>query len=215
MRFALPLPPSMSLSWTLCLLLTVFAAPCLADEWVSLADGKTFNGWKINEHPESWTIEDGAFVAHGERSHLFYVGDDKPFTNFEYKVEAMTTPGSNGGCYIMTRYQDTGWPAHGFEAQVNATQKDPKKTGSLYAVVNVMDVAPHNDNEWFEYHIIVQGNQVTMKVNGVTTVEYTQPADAQPGKDFRRVIEPGTFAFQCHDPASKIYYRNPRVKRLE
>jgi len=33
-----------------------------------LMDGKTFNGWKkAEEHPNTWTIEDGAFVAHGDR----------------------------------------------------------------------------------------------------------------------------------------------------
>ena len=47
-------------------------------------DGKTFNGWKIAE-PEknSWSIKDGAIIAKGERSHVYYVGDPKPFVNFE------------------------------------------------------------------------------------------------------------------------------------
>ena len=35
-----------------------------------LMDGKTFNGWKkAEEHPDTWKIEDGAFVAHGDRCH--------------------------------------------------------------------------------------------------------------------------------------------------
>ncbi len=56
-------------------------------EWVALTDGKSFDGWKINENESSWKFEDGAFVAQGDRSHLFYVGDDKPFTNFEFKAK--------------------------------------------------------------------------------------------------------------------------------
>ena len=78
-------------------------------------DGKTFNGWKISE-PEknSWSIQDGAIVAKGPRSHLFYVADPKPFVNFEYKVEAMTEPGSNGGIYFHTQWQETGFPKMGF-----------------------------------------------------------------------------------------------------
>jgi hypothetical protein len=67
------------------------------DGWTSLFDGKSLNGWKANENPESFKVEEGAIVAQGNRSHLFYTGDDKPFINFEFKAEVMTLPGSNSG----------------------------------------------------------------------------------------------------------------------
>src|SRR6476660_6244695 len=71
------------------------------DGFVSLMDGKTFNGWKMaQENQSTWKIEDGAFVAHGDRCHLFYDGDLKPFKNFHLKVEVMTEPNSNGGIYF-------------------------------------------------------------------------------------------------------------------
>ena len=51
--------------------------------FVQMFDGKTFNGWKIAEpEAKSWRIEDGALVANGPRSHLFYVGDEQPFKDF-------------------------------------------------------------------------------------------------------------------------------------
>ena len=94
-----------------------------------LNDGKTFDGWKASEAKDTWTIQDGAFVAKGPRSHLFYVGDEKPFKNFELKVDVMTEPNSNGGIYFHTKFQDDNWPSAGFETQVNNTYKpDPKKT---------------------------------------------------------------------------------------
>jgi len=66
--------------------------------FVQLFDGKTLNGWKkAEESPDTWKIEDGVLVAHGNRCHLFYVGDDKPFKNFHLKVDVMTAPHSNGG----------------------------------------------------------------------------------------------------------------------
>ena len=47
--------------------------------FVSLFDGKSFNGWKKpEEHPDTWKIEDGALVAHGDRCHLFYVEVVRP-----------------------------------------------------------------------------------------------------------------------------------------
>ncbi len=180
----------------------------------TLWDGKTFNGWKISE-PEknSWTIQDGAIVAKGPRSHLFFVGDPKPFVNFEYKVEAMTEPKANGGIYFHTQWQETGFPQYGFEVQVNQTHGDVKKTGSLYNVVDVKENLV-KDNEWYTYHIIVKDKHVTVKVNDKVAVDWEQPADRQPGKDMPLMLDKGTFAFQAHDPGSIVRYRNIRVKRL-
>ena len=48
---------------------------CQTEEWISLFDGETMEGWKASEDPESWKIEDGAIVTVGNRSHLFYAGD--------------------------------------------------------------------------------------------------------------------------------------------
>jgi hypothetical protein len=182
--------------------------------FVKIMDGKTFNGWKIgDEAAKSWKIEDGAFVAQGTRSHLFYVGDEKPFKDFELKVEVMTEPGSNGGIYFHTRYQESGWPKYGFETQVNVTQGDWIKTGSLYGLVN-MGWTPAQDKKWWTQHIIVKGNRVTVKIDGQTVLEYNEPPGAQPGKDFTRKLDEGTFALQAHDPNSIVRYRNIRVKRL-
>ena len=147
-------------------------------------DGKTFNGWKAaTEHPDTWKIENGAFVAHGPRDHLFYVGDEKPFKNFELKVDVMTEPGSNGGIYFHTKYQPTDWPKYGFECQVNVSHTDWKKTGSLYDVVNVAST-PAKDNKWWTQHIIVKDNKVTVKIDGQIILEYTEPPGTQPGTAF-------------------------------
>jgi len=183
--------------------------------FVSIFDGKTFAGWKPSvENSNTWKIEDGAFVTRGERSHLYYVGDAKPFKNFELKVDVMTATNSNGGIYIHTKYQADDWPRTGFETQVNNTHKDWKKTGSLYDVVNVKESAA-KDNQWWTQHIIVKGNQITVKIDGKTVMEYTEPADQKPGKDFTRKIAEGTFALQAHDPGSVVRYKNIRVKRLD
>lgn len=195
------------------LLVSVNAAES-EEGFVNIMDGKTFNGWKMgDEKAKSWRIEDGAFVAQGQRSHLFYVSDEKPFKDFELKVEVMTQPGSNGGIYFHTKFQESGWPKHGFETQVNVTQGDWIKTGSLYGLVN-MALTPAKDNQWWTQHIIVKGNKVTVKIDGKTVLEYNEPAGSQPGNDFTRKLSEGTFALQAHDPNSVVRYKNIRVKRL-
>ena len=211
----------MTLAMTLLLSVTL-ALPAAADKkdkteegFTRLDDGKSFKGWKINESEDSWAIEEGAFRARGPRSHLFYVGDDKPFVNFELRVDVMTRKNSNGGIYFHTKFQETGWPKYGFEAQVNNTyERDPKKTGSLYAVKNVLD-APAKDDEWFTETVIVKGRHIVIKVNDKVVMDYTEPEDAKAGKDFTRKLDKGTFALQAHDPGSTVYFRNIRVKRLD
>jgi len=192
------------------------AAPTQAEDgFTSLFDGKTFTGWQpATEHSNTWRIEDGAFVTRGERCHLFYVGDEKPFKNFELKAEVMTEHGSNGGIYFHTKYQAEGWPTRGFECQVNVSHSDWKKTGSLYDVVNLGNT-PAKDNEWGTQDILVEGNKVTVKINDVVVLEYTEPPGAQPGKNFTRKLSEGTFALQAHDPKSVVRYKNIRVKRLD
>lgn len=196
--------------------LVLNGAALAADDsgWVTIFDGQTFQGWKASENKDSWKIEDGAFVCHGPRSHLFYAGDDKPFVNFEFQCDVMTTPGSNGGIYFHTKYQEDGWPKWGYEAQVNVTHRDPKKTGSLYGTVDVSN-PPCKDNEYWTQHIIVQGKHIIIKINDQTVVDYTEPDDkAAFSPEFERRLGSGTFAFQAHDPESKVHFKNIRVKRL-
>jgi hypothetical protein len=184
--------------------------------FVKITDGKSMKGWKANENKDSWSMKDGAFVAQGPRSHLFYVGDEKPFVNFELKVDVMTKQGSNGGIYFHTKYQESGWPKYGYESQVNNTHGDPRKTGSLYAVDDVDKTKnPAKDDKWWTQHIIVKGRNIVIKIDGKTVVNYTEAEDKQPGKDFTRKLSSGTFALQAHDPKSVVYFKNIRVKRLE
>jgi hypothetical protein len=201
-----------SLLGTLLLALTARAAD--DDGWVSLFNGKNLDGWKASENKDSWSVEDGKIVCDGPRSHLFYVGDEKPFKNFEFQAEVMTTPGSNSGIYFHTKYQETGWPKFGHEAQVNITHGDPKKSGSLYGTVDVSN-PPAKDNEWHTQTVIVRGQQIVIKINDTTVVDYQEPEDKKPfSGDFERRLGSGTFALQAHDPKSKVYFKNLKVKRL-
>ena len=184
--------------------------------WKTIFDGKSMEGWKINENEESWKLADGALVANGPRSHAFYMGDDKPFKNFELKVEVQSKKTSNGGIFFHTKYQDKDWPAQGYEVQVNNTyDKDPQKTGGLYNTVKVL-TPPAEDGKWWTQHIIVKGNHVTVKIDDKVVVDFDEPADKK-GADgkLREKLSEGTFALQSHDPGSVVMYRNIRVKRLD
>ena len=186
--------------------------------WISLFDGKTLNGWKASENKDTFSVQDGMLVVKGARSHLFYVGpvENADFTNFEFKADVMTRPNANSGMYFHTAYQETGWPDKGYEVQVNNSHSDWKRTGGLYAVVDIKD-PPAKDNEWFTQQIRVSGKHIVITVNGKVTVDYTEPEGVSqtgypnmPG----RKLSSGTFAIQGHDPGSVVYYKNIMVKPL-
>lgn len=186
--------------------------------WTELFNGKDFTGWKVSGNQATFKIQDGALVANGPVAHAFYDGPvmNHAFRNFELKVDVMAKNNSNGGIYVLTEYQDTGFPRKGFEVQVNNTYaRDPVKTGSLYHVMDVTEALP-KDDEWFTEHIIVQGNTITISVNGKQVVKWTQPADWAGGRGGagRAMTAPGTIALQGHDPNSTVYYKNIRIKPL-
>ena len=181
------------------------------DGWIELFNGTDLAGWKVSENPASVYIEDGSLVTHGPRAHAYYVGNgDADFVDFHLTAEVWTEPGANSGIYFHTRYLEEGWPNRGYEAQVNNTQSDPKKTGGLYNVQDNFD-APVGDREWFEYDIRVEGKHIVVKINGETISDYTEPPDVNRPQ---RQLGSGTFALQAHDPDSKVKYRNLRVRRL-
>jgi hypothetical protein len=203
--------------------LLVLPAALRADsEWIPLFDGRSLQGWRASENGGSFQVVKGVIAADGPRSHLFYAGRvrNADFKNFELQVDVLARPGANSGIFFHTKFQSAGWPQKGFEVQINNTQKgdasyiERKKTGSLYGVRNVYR-AFARDDEWFRLHILVQGKQVQIRLNDMLLVDYVEPdppvtaADA-PG----RVLDRGTFALQCHDPNSKVFFRNILVRPL-
>lgn len=188
------------------------------DGFYSLFDGKSLSGWKVGKNADSWSVQDGMMAVHGPGpAHIFYEGPvhNHDWKNFHLKATVMTFPNANSGIYFHTKYQESNWPDQGFEAQVNATHSDWKKTGSLYDVVNIRD-PHHQDNKFFLYEIIVKGNHVELKVDGTTVCDWTQPESFKaPQGHSGRFLQHGTFALQGHDPGSKVYFKDIRVKPLD
>ncbi len=212
-------PSSLRASLRVVIALGFGAVAALAGETVSLFDGKSLAGWKPSKNsPEgTYKVADGVLQVRGGQGHLYFVGADgkAEFKNFDFKAKVKTYKGANSGLYFHTAYQDAGWPAAGYECQVNATHGDKKKTGGLYAVKDVMDVAPAPDDVWFDYHIRVEGKRIQIWINDKQTVDFTQPEDWTPPKGMAgRKLGTGTFAIQAHDPGCKVDYKDLVVEKL-
>ncbi len=207
-----------------CLWLTVTARA--EGEWQTLFNGKDLTGWRANFYPDSWSVVNGTIRAHAsaESSHLFFVGD-KPagkfvvFTNFVLELSARGEPSANSGIFFHTDYlapNKSHHLANGYEVQLNSTEKDERKTGSLYDVVDLAK-SPVDETQWFRVRVTVQGKHITVQINDRTTVDYTEPPNVQrSAARAGRKLNPagGAIALQGHDPGSVYYFKDIRIKRL-
>lgn len=182
----------------------------VADEkWVALFDGKTLDGWeRVGNEKSIWEVRDGAIQGSGEASML--VCTKGPYRNFRYRAEIMINDKGNSGLYFRTT-RKPGF-TDGYEAQIDSTHTDPIRTGSLYGMNHIYKrlVEP---GTWFTYDIEVRddvwrGRDVTrirVTVDGNELYEYL---------DFDQTFKSGHFAFQQHDPGSRVSIRKVEVMEL-
>ena len=170
-------------------------------KWVSLFDGTTLSGWTTADGATgTWKVEDGAIHGTGPASHLFSPRGD--YKNFKYKADFKIADKANSGMYFRTE-KGPGFP-NGYEAQVNSTHTDPVRTGSLYNLAKVTKMLVPPDT-WFTQEVDAVGDHITIKVNGETVVDFTDPK-------YRH--KEGYFAFQQHDPKSQVWIKNVEVMEL-
>lgn len=157
-----------------------------------------------------WQIKDGTIVGGGPASHIF---TDVEAGDFQYRVEAKINDKGNSGQYFRTKF-GPGFPA-GYEAQINATHGDWRRTGSLYPdgrtkltsfekEICLKDPG-HKPNEYFVQEVIARGNHIQIFVNGKKTVDF---------KDPNNTYTKGHFALQGHDPGSVMTFKRVEYKPL-
>ena len=196
-------------------LAAVSILPCVTNviaeepKWVSLFDGKSMDGWeKIGRDDSHWDVKDGSINGSGEASML--VCTKGPYKNFRYRAEVRINDRGNSGLYFRTT-RKPGF-MDGYEAQIDSTHTDPIRTGSIYGMCHVykQHVKP---GEWFTYDLEVRddvwrGREMTrikVTINGNELYEYL---------DFEKTFKSGHFAFQQHDPGSKVNIRKVEVMPL-
>lgn len=177
---------------------TVYAAG--DDGWINMFDGKTLDGWKANEHPESWSAKDGTIVGDGDESHLFWMV--RECRDCEFKADVKISDGGNSGMYFRTAL-GPGFPK-GYEVQVNSTHKDPVRTGSLFGFVKIYDRLVPPDTG-FNQHIIARGNHIIIEVNGKKVVDFV---------DEKNTFTDGYLALQQHNKGSVVTFKNLIMKPL-
>jgi len=208
------------------LVLILFAQTGSCAEWESLFNGKDLTEWKANNSPGAFTVVDGLLRVQANEetaAHLFYVGAEdrtvEKFKNFELNAVARAEPNSNSGIFFHTDMSVRNRQKHlakGYEVQLNSTQKEKRKTGSLYAIMD-LNTSPVDETEWFSIRISVVDDHISVFVNDRQLVDYTEPENPQrPPARSGRVLNKngGGIAIQAHDKNSIWYFKEIQVKRL-
>ncbi len=187
------------------------ASPAVADDdkWLSLFDGTSLDGWeKVGSEQSVWEVKDGAICGSGPASML--VCTKGPYKNFRYRAEIKINDKGNSGLYFRTTRKPSF--TDGYEAQIDSTHSDPIRTGSLYGMCHVYRQLVKPDT-WFTYELEVRDDvwrgrkmtRIKVSVDGTELYEYL---------DFALTFGAGHFAFQQHDPGSKVQIRKVAVLPL-
>jgi iduronate 2-sulfatase len=196
--------------------------------WIDLFDGDDLSGWKANTDPDAFRVVDGLLRAQATdptlRSHLFYSGDDAEtlelFRDFELEAVVQSELGSNSGIFFHTDHEPRDEKLHlknGYEIQLNSTEKEKRKTGSLYAVVDVSDSIIPDETKWHTVKVKVLGQRIQCWLNGKEVIDYTEPDKVErPANLLGRVLRAkgGAIALQAHDTDSVYYFKSIRVRKL-
>ncbi len=159
---------------------------------VSLFDGKTFEGW-VGGTNKTWRIQDGAFVGGSLQANVprnEFLCTVRSYTNFVLRLKFKLTGKSgfiNAG--VQFRSQHAKNPPNemaGYQADLG----DPDYWGCLYdesrrnKTLSKSNLAELNKvlkrNDWNHYEIRCEGKRIRLSINGLQTVDYTEPDDKIP-----------------------------------
>jgi hypothetical protein len=208
------------LSLSLAIFLSAFANhPSYGAAPARLSDGKTFQGWDGDTN-KTWRIQDGAFVGGTLNATVprnEFVATTRSFTNFvlRLKFKLVGTEGFvNGGVQIHSeRTKNPPNEMSGYQVDMG----DPEWWGCIYdesrrnKVVAKSDIAAINKvlkrQDWNEYVIRAEGKRIRASINGVETVDYTEPDDAIP--------QFGKIGLQVHGGGkTEAWYKDITIEEL-
>ncbi|MGM0530865.1 MAG: family 16 glycoside hydrolase [Bacteroidota bacterium] len=191
----------------------------LGQEWKSLFDGESLEGW---ENPYEWgeaVAEDGEIQLKADEK--FFLCTEKEYDNFVFEAE-VKLPEGEGNSGFMFRAASEENNVWGYQAEVDPSERawsggiygegfgawrfQPRKpnnspAGSAFRTATKGSFKPM---EWNKYRIECEGNRIKIYVNGTLCSDY-----------FDDSRDEGVIALQHHGEDGKVYrFRNIRIKEI-
>lgn len=177
----------------------------------SLFNGKDLAGWEGDL--KLWKVRAGIIVADspGIRRNEFLC-TKKTYGDFELRLEFRMKDGKgNSGVQFRSKRVGKAGAVEGYQADLGngfwgCLYDEHRRRKTLVKAPKTLD-AVLKKSGWNNYSIRAVGDHITMKINGLTTVDYKEP-DA-------KIARTGLIALQVHSgPAMRMEFRNIRIQSI-
>lgn len=167
---------------------------------VSLFDGKTLTGWE-GDTAKIWRVADGCIVGGKEGEKVArneFLATTRRYTNFVLRLKVHLT-GSDGfvnsGVQIRSERIPNDAEMIGYQADVGegwwgAIYDESRRNKVLAKPDDAVIRRAVKPGDWNDYEIRAEGRRVVLKLNGITTVDYTEPDE--------KIPQHGLIAVQIH-----------------
>jgi hypothetical protein len=192
--------------------LAVGRSESVENGFAPLFDGASLAGWEGD--PNLWLVEDGMLIGRSPGiGYNDFLATEEPYGDFILRLQIQLVGNvGNGGIQFRSERVDGDTEMIGYQADVG-----PDYWGSLYdeSRRRVTLAQPDEEtlqralkpNDWNDYEIRAEGQHITLKLNGVTTVDYVETDPSIPLT--------GHIAVQIHSgPPMETRYRNIRIQDL-
>ena len=172
-----------------------------------LFDGANLDDWQTSGNV---MVRDSMLILSGPDSRA--VLKNSSYKDFDLHLRARTTPGGTG--YIGFHTDDS---EKGYRVAIDNDNTTPvwwKKTGSLLSVRNLTKSFV-KENEWFDMDIRVEGQAVTICVNGEPVVEYIEPQHPyRISPNEKALLSEGTIELTSNGEGS-VEFKNISIETLD
>lgn len=180
----------------------------------SLFDGKTLDGWEGNL--KWFRVEQGAVVG-GSLEHKIpnneFLCAKQEYGDFELRLKFKVTGEKvNAGIQIRSRRIPDHHEMIGYQADIGegywGALYDESRRRKVLASPDATAIAKVlRRDDWNDYVIRCQGRRIQLWINGLQTVDYTEPDE--------QIEQRGLIGLQIHSgPPSEVRYKDITIKEL-
>jgi hypothetical protein len=179
--------------------------------FVPLFDGRTLEGWEGDL--KLWKAENGMIVGDSPGiRHNEFLATRKRYSDFELRLEFKLRGGSgNSGIQFRSRRVPESHEVSGYQADIGEKYwgclYDESRRKKVLAQAPAELQAALKMDDWNRYTIRAVGNRITLYLNGLKTVEYTESDET--------IAQSGIIALQVHSGGPlRVEFRNLRIREL-
>lgn len=181
---------------------------------VSLFDGKSIKGWEGDL--KVFRIEEGAIVGGSlkrDNPRNEFLCTEREYGDFELTLKfKVLGKGANAGIQIRSRRIPNHHEMIGYQADLGdnywGSLYDESRRNKILAAADAQAVAEVlKRDDWNEYRIRCEGKRIQLWLNGLKTVDYTEPDD--------QIDERGLIGLQIHGgPPSEAWYKDISLREI-